>query len=95
MRLVDDIRATQKAIIDFYWDDKDKTIRGSSTNWTITIVYLNLIIIGCINDEVMKRIKELSEFMLFFFTASLGIWQTGRYLRYSKDKDVEIKTSGQ
>lgn len=96
MGLKEDLRNLKKATLDFYWDDKDKTIRGSSTNWTITMVYLNLIILGCFNTSVMERLIKLSDLMLFFFATSLGIWQTGRYLKYSKDKDVEvgIKSNG-
>jgi hypothetical protein len=89
--LKEDLSKFQDGVIDFFWDAKDKTIRGSSTNWTITMTYLTLIIIGCFSDQIMNRLVKLAELMLFFFTASMGIWSTGRYLKYSKDKEVEIE----
>jgi len=75
-----------------WWDDKDKTIRGSFINLVLTAILMTLIIIGAFNDGVAARLVKLTELITFVFVISFGGWRAGKY--FTEKNKVSEKENG-
>ncbi len=74
-------------MIDYILDRESKTIRGGFINALITFTFLGLIVYGIIDEKIQKSILALQYIMIWFFSASFGIW--------SVKKSIEIMVSGE
>ncbi len=63
----------------YIFNRREKTVRGSFVNLSITFTILLLVVIGCFNDVVAERLDKMSTLIIGFFTASLGIWSYKKY----------------
>jgi hypothetical protein len=59
-----------------FWNDEDKTIRGSFINMFLTFSLQALIFAAVIisNEEIIKGIKELQSLIIWFYGISFGLW---------------------
>jgi uncharacterized protein YebE (UPF0316 family) len=59
-----------------FWDETDKTIRGSFINMILTFSLLGLIVYGTLfgGKEIVNNLKELQSLIIWFFGLSFGIW---------------------
>ncbi len=78
-------------MIDYILDKKEKTIRGGFINALITFTFLILIICGIIDKEIRQGILALQHIMIWFFSASFGIWSVKKTVEYVVDaKSLKI-----
>ena len=62
------------AIIDIFWNNKKKSIRGSSVNLVITITIIVLVVCGAFSAEVADNLSKMATLIIAFFGSSMGIW---------------------
>jgi len=72
-------------MIDYILDRKEKKIRGGFINAFITFTFLFLIVYGIIDEKIQKSILALQYIMIWFFSASFGIWSTKKTVEYIVD----------
>lgn len=71
------------------FDSKDNTVRGSFISQLLTL-FMGYIVYRAINDsEVTARVKDLTELILGFYFLSIGIWKTGKILKYRKNMESD------
>jgi hypothetical protein len=61
-------------MIDYILNREEKTIRGGFINALITFTFLGLIVSGIFDSGVKESIIALQHIMIWFFSASFGIW---------------------
>lgn len=57
-----------------FWNNEEKTIRGSFVNLLITLSILGLIIVGAFVPSVAANLEKLAILITGFFTMSMGLW---------------------
>ena len=57
-----------------FWNNEEKSVRGSFVNLTITLTILTLIVIGAFVQSVAANLEKLAILITGFFTMSMGIW---------------------
>lgn len=57
-----------------FWNEEEKTVRGSFVNLLITITILLLIVVGAFVPAVATNLEKLAILITGFFTMSMGIW---------------------
>ena len=72
-----------------WYDDKEKSIRGSFINMMITAIYIGLIITGSFLATVASNLKEMETLLIGFFVASLGIWSGKKVVEFTKKFGLE------
>lgn len=79
-----------------WYDDKEKSIRGSFINLSITIIYMCLIVTGAFVDWVATNLKEMETLLIGIFVSSFGLWAGKKSVEFIKKMGVEnvLRKSG-
>jgi hypothetical protein len=57
-----------------FWNNEEKTIRGSFISLSLTILFAVLITMGIFDTEVATSLKSLESLIIWFFGLSWGIY---------------------
>jgi len=57
-----------------FWNDEQKTIRGSFINISLTFLIAGLIIAGVFIPSIATSLKQLESLIIWFFGLSWGIY---------------------
>jgi hypothetical protein len=66
------------------WNAEDKTIRGAFINFSLTIFYSIMIIVGCIFPSVASNLREMESLLIGFFAISFGCWAGKKSVEFVK-----------
>jgi hypothetical protein len=62
------------AVMNWLWDRKQQTIRGSAVCLAQTILVMFLVILGAFSDAVSMRLETMETLILGFFGISFTVW---------------------
>ena len=59
-----------------FWDDTDKSIKGSFVNLVLTFIITYIIVYAIFfgGKDLINNIKELQSLIVWFFGLSFGLW---------------------
>lgn len=69
--------------------NEDGTVSGSFINMLITMIYLVLIVLAVFVPTIADSIVRLKDVMMWFFTASFGIWSVTTTIAKLNSKPTE------
>jgi hypothetical protein len=72
-----------------WYDETEKTIRGSFINLMITIIYLGLIITGSFVSLIASNLKEMETLLIGIFVSSIGLWAGKKSIEFVKKMGIE------
>jgi uncharacterized membrane protein len=72
-----------------WYDEKEKSIRGSFINLSITILYMVLIITGSFVSFVAANLREMETLLIGVFVSSFGLWAGKKSVEFIKKMGID------
>lgn len=72
-----------------WYNEEEKSIRGSFINLIITFIYMALIVIGAFVDWVATNLREMETLLIGIFVSSFGLWAGKKSVEFIKRMGID------